>query len=190
MTARTVCDNGLRRLGAGSTIALTAALFCSAMPVQAQVNLSITKAQSGDFRAGATNPSTPQFFCSDISPQFSNALFYGGPPSPATIPNNCVNTITIWVVNKGTAATAGPGGNAVVVTELLSPEQPKSSTVLSTNGYCAFPAGCSTGVVNLGGTPTPPANGWACLVSQGRVTCARNDALPAGRSYPPIVIRF
>ncbi len=140
-------------------------LICAA---QAQVNLSITATESGSF--SNTN-------CSQYSPQFNNPTVF-----PDIAVAACVNTITLWVTNKGTAPTAGLGGAPVVVNENLVPASPKKATVLATNGYCPFPGGCTS----LGSTAP---DGWNCVVGQGTVSCSRTDVLVPGQSYPPIVIR-
>jgi hypothetical protein len=152
-------------------LGLAVILTCSPS-AQAQVDLAIVQADAGNFLAGAPNT------CSPFSPQFSNSDTYVGPIG------TCVSTVTLWVVNKG-ASTAGPAGNPIVVTDALTPVQPKGSTILSANGFCAFPGGCA----NLGGAPAPAANGWNCNVTQGNISCNRNDVLAAGQVFPPIVIR-
>jgi len=165
---------------ARSILRLAAGVACIALPAGAQVNLSITEADNGGFQVAATPPNDPNpdgiaLGCSLNSPQFANLnTFPSGSTNAA-----CIQTATIWVVNKGTAATSGQ----VAVNAALSPVQPKGSTVLATNGYCAFPGGCSAVGSNT-------ANGWACIVTQGNVNCNRSDSLAAGGTYPAIVIRF
>jgi hypothetical protein len=193
MRVRMNCANGERRFGSASMIALAAVLGCAAMPAQAQPSLAITEAQSGFFRGGS-DLVPPTSLCSNFSPQFSNALAYGvgsfvGGSVQNLAPSTCVSTIILWVTNKGNAPTVGP----VVVTDALSPVMPKGSTVITTNGFCAFPgaqvgptfvAGCA----NAGGAVA--AGGWTCNVTQGNVACNRADALAAGATYPAITIRF
>jgi len=177
-------------------VALAAVLGFAAIPAHAQPSLAITEAQSGFFRAG-NDLVPPTVLCSDFSPQFSNSAAYGmavngtanGSALVNAAPGSCVNTVILWVTNKGTAPTVG----TVVVTLALSPVMPKGSTVITTNGYCPFPGGqfgptFVAGCANAGGTV--PAGGWNCSVTQGNVSCNRADALAAGATYPPITVRF
>ncbi len=147
----------------GTAVAVLALSILTAGLAQAQVDLAITQAEAGWFEAGAG--------CSHYSPQFSNDSVYSGPVE-------CVASKRIWVTNKGTAASQG----TVTVRDFMNPEQPKGTTVVAVNGYCAFPGGC--GVFNQN------ANGWSCSVAQGSVSCTRSDSLPVGSTYPPIVVRL
>ena len=146
-------------------VLVAASLTCAAY---AQVDLSVTTSEFGPF-----NNTT----CSQYSPQYANLSTF---PSGAIAA--CVNSITIWVTNKGTAATAGPAGAPVVVVESIVPVSPRDATVLAANGYCGFSGGCSS----LG---SPAADGWNCAAGQGTLNCSRSDVLQPGQSYPPIVIR-
>ncbi len=181
-------------------LALAVILACVAVPAQAQGDLAITVSSNGFFEAPTTFPSSVS--CSKFSPQFVNEIqtpanqwpFTSSHPAP-TITSSCIDTKTIWVENKGTVATSAP----VTVTDLLTPEQPKGSTVLTTNGYCAFEAlGSLSGTIWCLGdsrvfgatTNKIAANGWTCTVTQGKVSCTRSDVLLPGATYPPISIKL
>src|SRR6476619_2133560 len=85
----------------------------------------------------------------------------------ATAPNTTLyaGTLTLTVSNRGPDPT---DGSAVTVTDTL-------------------PAGLSALVNNPGvgaGPNSASGPGWACTA----VRCTRTDVLPAGASYPPIMI--
>ncbi len=150
----------------GSLMALFCLLVLTTITAQAQVDLAITQSDAGVFAAG------PSANCSAMSPQYTNIPDFARS-------GNCVQTKRIWVTNLGTAATNG----VVTVRDFMTPEQPKGSTVLSTNGYCAqFQFGCAIA--------PQAANGWACVVFQGSLSCSRSDSLAPGKSYSPIVVKL
>ncbi len=171
-------------------------IICAAAPAVAQIDLTITVAESGNF--------IPGIGCSKYSPQFVNEIqvpalnppFVGSHRAPS-IPAECIDTKVIWVMNKGTVATTG----VVTVQDTMTAEQPKGSTVLTVNGYCGWDGtgSVSGGYWCNGVNPNGPfnpipanriaANGWTCNVAQGKFTCQRSDALAPGATYPAITVR-
>ncbi len=184
-------------------LALFTLVICATVPAVAQGDLAIT-VSSGGFFATQAGPPPQGVYCSNYSPQFTNEIqspanqwpFTSFHPAP-TIPIGCINTKVIWVMNKGTVPTVS--GAAVTVTDLLTPDQPKGSTILTANGYCAWEnTGSTSGQIwCLGdsrnfGAPTNKIsdNGWNCTVTQGKLVCTRSDTLAAGATYPPITVKF
>ncbi len=182
-------------------LALLTLLICAIAPAMAQGDLAITVSSAGWFQTQIGPP--PQgVYCSNYSPQFNNEIqspanqwpFTDFHPAP-TIPIGCINTKVIWVMNKGTVPTTAE----VKVTDLLTPEQPKGSTILTANGYCAWEnTGSTSGQIwclgdsRIFGAPTNKIsdNGWNCTVTQGKLVCTRSDALAPGATYPPITVKF
>jgi hypothetical protein len=164
MDRPTTCRTSTNRrvLSVAVILAISAAAALAATPA----NLSLTVAGAGTFISRY-----PVQACSIFSPEFTNQTSWKGPSS-------CVNTITIWAFNNG----GDTDGTPVTVTNVFPVGSSKAGTVLAVNGFCAFGAGNC-------GSITVAAGGWTCSVTQGSVSCTRTDVLPAGRTYPPIVIK-
>lgn len=162
------------------TLLASAFLLGVVTTINAQPVLVETMVESGNF-----NPFGLAAGCSTVSPQYQNL-----PTSPPLNPNDpaftmvsgkCKNTIEDWVSNIGTTATIG----TVTKTFTLSPDSPRTLTVLSANGFTAAPGSS----INPG-----KANGWACAPGTGPfqphnvVTCTRSDSLAPGAHYPAIIL--
>ena len=62
-------------------------------------------------------------------------------------------------------------------------------TVSNTGGSPTSGSVTVTDNVPIGLVPTSAAGaGWTCSIAGQDVTCSRNDALPAGSSYPPVTL--
>ena len=122
-----------------------------ATTINAQPVLVETQVEAGNF-----NPNPPKIAggCSAASPQSQN-LPAVAPTDPAffTVSSKCKNTIEDWVSNVGASPTSG----TVTKTFILSPDAPRSLTILSANGFTAAPGNISAG----------KANGWACAPGTG-----------------------
>jgi len=158
-------------------LGLAAGIAAIALPATAQVDLSVTEADSGSLQVAAqpgNNGFPVALGCSLSSPQFSNTATYSGA-------SGCIQTATIWISNVGATPTPVPG--LITVKIELSPVQPKGSTVLAANGYCAYTA--------CGGNLAVTAGIWACNGAvQGVVTCTTGASISPSANAGPIVIKY